>query len=953
MSQSKFIARLLCTSMVTLAWAGTVGVSNAQEAAAEGDIVVSGSRIVREGYSAPTPLSVLDPEMVENRPDPNITVTLVQLPAFGSGGSTAQGQSGGLSSSTSGQSSLNLRNLGNTRTLVLIDGQRTVGSSASGQNVDISSYPQQLIQRVDIVTGGASAVYGSDAVAGVVNFVLDKNFTGLKGDIGGGITNYGDMKNFQVRVSGGFDFAGGRGHILLSGEESFNEGIKGDGGREWNRTGAQILTNNPAYTATNGVPQTLNGRQVGQSGGTPGGIVLSGPLKGLAFGEGGVPFQFNYGSVATATQNMGGDWYYTDRRAYTDQMAQEHRQNLFFRGSYDITNNINAHFQTYYTKSRVQGNVSPPYLFSTQGPFIQRDNAFLPQSVRDRMIALNLTQFQIGSFHTDLGQQYADNTRTTYQSNAGLNGNFEAFGTEWNWEANGSIGISKPNLHFYNTFSRANYNQAIDAVINPATGAIVCRVKLTDPTSQCQPFNPLGTGVNGNTNTADSGANIGAGNNPGVAWIKQGGSSSDNRVEQQHYTASIAGEPFSLWAGPVSLALSAEHRLEKVLNTPDPVSAANGRNAGNLPILDGQQSVTEAAIETVIPLIASGGGFVDSWDVSGAARFTDYELAGQVTTWKVGSTFAPTEDIKLRVTRSRDIRAPNLQELFQPSAFSVGTLTDPFTNSSPSVRQFAHGNVNLDVEKADTLGVGVVLTPRFLPGFAFSADYFKVDLIDGIGTISSQNVVDGCFQTGDAKFCNDLTRVNGALIQVDRGFINIAQQIVSGIDFESSYRMDLFSGELTLHGNGTLYLKNYSNNTFSPATDHVGDLAGVPDFRALISASYKQAPWTFGLTARGVTSQVINNTWIECTSGCPASTADARTIDNNQYPGAIYLDMNVQYEFNVGAAKSNAYFSVRNLLDTDPKPDPTTANYGNLGLGVAGLYDVNGMVFRAGLRFAM
>jgi len=261
-----------------------------QEAVEE--VVVTGTRIVREGYEAPTPLSVIDSAALENRSDTNLAVLVTQMPAFSGAGGIA-GNTSSFSSATPGLNLLNLRNLGANRTLVLLDGNRAVAASNTGQGVDIASFPSQLVSRVDIVTGGASAVYGSDAVAGVVNFVLDKTFTGVKGDVSYGMTNYSDKKSWAAQLSAGFGFANDRGHVLLSGEATHDGGTNGDGGRQWNRVGYQGITN-PLYGTTAGlstsVPQLLMRTKVGRNDETPGGIIVSGPLKGIAFGLGGVPY---------------------------------------------------------------------------------------------------------------------------------------------------------------------------------------------------------------------------------------------------------------------------------------------------------------------------------------------------------------------------------------------------------------------------------------------------------------------------------------------------------------------------------------------------------------------------------------------------------------------------------------------------------------------------------------
>ncbi|MGE3474656.1 MAG: TonB-dependent receptor [Rhodospirillaceae bacterium] len=907
------------------------------------EVVVTGSRIVREGYEAPTPLAVIGAEQLANRPDPNLAVLIAEMPAFSGAGVSAT-TSAGLSSSTSGQSNANLRSLGAERTLILLDGQRTVGSSASGQNVDISSYPQQLVTRVDIVTGGASAVYGSDAVAGVVNFVLDKNFTGIKGDVSAGMTVYGDAKNFSVKLSAGFPFANGRGHVLLSGEESYNGGTDGDGGRKWNRIG-RVMMLNPAYTATNGQPNQLVLDNVGFTGGTWGGMVVSGPLKGVAFGQGGVPYQFNYGPITTASNTQGGDWQATDYRQHYQMAFEAHRQNVFARVAYDLTDNVNFHVQSSWTSSREQGVVSPPQTLNATGPAVRIDNAYLPATVRAAMLAANVTTIQVGSWNYDMGDHYADNLRITNQNSLGFDGKFDAFSSEWNWNAYASYGVSRPLLHFYNTFTLENFRLATDAVYHPTTGAIVCRIKLTDPSHPCSPWNPMGIGVNNE-------------NSGGRAYMTGIDSQSWNKVQQAVFSASVSGEPFSLPAGPVSLALSAEHRIEDVLNTPDATSVVSGHNVANLPVLDGKQSVTEGAIETVIPIV-NDASFADSWDVSAAVRATDYSLAGYVTTWKLGTTFAPIPDIRLRVTRSRDIRAPNIQELFQPSAFSLGTLRDPVTNSTPTVRQFASGNANLEPEKADTLGVGVVLQPSFLEGFSASVDYWNVKLKGGIGTVTSQNIIDYCVNGQRPEFCPNITRINGVINEVRRQNFNIAEQDLRGVDVESSYRFELadvfsdFDGSVTLHGNATFYLRNYQDNKLSPPTNQVGVNSGgsPPNWRLNASATYNLDPITVTVTGRALSSGLLNAEYIECTTGCPTSTAANLTVNNNRLPGAFYLDTNFSYAFDLGPARSTAYFTVKNIFNRDPAQIPTVANYINLATGAAGIYDIMGTVFRAGLRF--
>jgi iron complex outermembrane recepter protein len=917
----------------------------ASSAPALEEVIVTGSKIIREGYEAPTPLSVIDAAKIENKPDSNLAITIAEMPAFAGGGG-AVSNNGGLSSSTSGQSNLNMRGLGAARTLVLLDGQRTVGSSASGQNVDISSYPQQLVSRVDVVTGGASSVYGSDAVSGVVNFILDKTFTGIKGEISSGLTVYGDAKNYAIKLSAGFPFAGNRGHVLLSGSEEFNEGTDGDGGRPWDNVSYQVMQN-PLYGTGVGqsttVPYQLALTNVGVRGATPGGVVNSGPLRGVYFGEGGKPGFLNTGDLVSESQFHGGDWKYSDVRQEFGLAQKDHRQNAFLRVQYDVTENVTGFIQSSFTTSHQVGKVSWPYRLDSNGVTIKIDNAYLPVSVRDAMTLNKVTTIRVGSWNVDMGIHGANNLRVTNQNYAGLEGNFDAAGTNWKWNANASYGISRPNINFNNTFVLANFALANDAVVNPATGAIVCRIKLTDPSSPCQPWNILGTNVNGQ-------------NAAGLDYIQQGNSNSKNKVEQTVFEIGLAGEPITLPAGPVSVALSAAHRIDKVLNRPDVYSVAIGHNVANLPVLDGKQSVSEGALETVIP-IASGKPWAENWDFNGAARFTSYQYAGDVITWKAGSTYSVIPDFKLRVTKSRDIRAPNLQELFQPSAFSLGVLTDPFTNTKPSVNQFNTGNTALKPEKADTVGLGIVLIPTFLEDFTASIDYWNVDIAGAIGSISSQTVIDLCFNNTRPDLCSNIVRVNGVINKVTRQNININSQDMRGLDVESTYKFELpkIDGDFTAHANATFYLKNYEFDGISASSNRVGENGGanIPDWRLTVSGTYKLDALTSTLTARAVSGGTVNSQWIECSTSCPVSKAPNLTINDNHMAGAVYLDANINYDFNVGEANTTAFFAVKNIFNRDPELLATTANYGNLATGVSGLYDVMGTTFRAGLRFKM
>ena len=953
---STFRALMVGTASVFAMGVASTVAQAADTAAPIEEVVVTGSRIVREGYEAPTPLTVIGSEALEKAADTNMLNALATMPAV-SGAQTGAVASSQLGQGGAGVQSLNLRSLntssGGSRVLVLLDGQR-VSPSTYGGAVDVATFPTQLIQRVDVVTGGASAVYGSDAVAGVVNFILDRKFTGVKGEISGGVTNYGDGKNYKIDLSAGFGFGpDDRGHVLLSGEHQFSAGIHGDGGRDWNRTGLLQIVN-PTYTATNGQPQNLVLPGSAVSTIAPGGIIVSGPLKGTAFGAGGAPYKFNYGSLISGiNMSSGGDWQLNDIRRYNDLDPRQSNDNLFTRVGYDITDNINAYVQWTYAQNTSLTSLFPVWLPGVAPGAtaynITVDNAFLPASVRAAMVANGLTVVGIGSWNQDMPTVKGWTARRTMRINAGFEGKFDAFDTSWHWNAYYGYGDTKLTLR--NTVpSPARMRLAFDAVVNPANGQIVCRSTLTSPNNGCLPWNPLGVGVNN-------------GNQAAYNYLTGGGAFQGGKIEETTMAASVTGEPISLWAGPVSLALSIEHRMDEINADVDAISLAAGRFAGNLAPLHGKQSVTEGAVETLIPL-AKEESWAKALDLSLAARFTGYELSGYVTTWKVGATYTPIDDVKVRATRSRDIRAPNLQELFQPASFgNLGSsIFDRFLgqNTPGSTLNGVSGNPNLVPEKADTTGIGVVLAPRFLEGFTASVDYWNVNIGGAITSITAQQVVDTCYAKTRPDLCANIVRnADGTVASIATFQINQAVQDVKGIDLEASYRMSMSSlfndwrGDFSLHGLMTFYLRNYQDTTFAPAKDFAGMNLGnnPPNWKLSVTATYALDPVTVALTGRAFSNGVIDSNYIACTTGCPASTAANPTINNNRIPGRFYLDANVDYKIAVGDATANLFLSVKNLLNNDVPGIPSTFFYA-YSL-TAGQFDQMGAVYRAGIRFKM
>jgi iron complex outermembrane receptor protein len=913
------------------------------DAPAVTEVLVTGSRIIRDGYDTPTPVTIVDAETFARSANSSFADVLHTTAAF-SGGQTIRAGADVPSSNQAGIAGVALRHLGGNRTLVLLDGQRSVPATSTGV-VDTNTFPQQLIARVETVTGGASAVYGSDAVAGVVNFVLDRKFTGFKGELSGGSTTYGDGRNWKLALASGSPFAQGRGHLLLSGEWIDDDGIvNGNGPRAWARTARNYYVN-PDYDGSNGQPEFLLADDVFLSQATHGGIITSGPLRGTAFGPGGTPYQFNYGAgVARDNFMSGGDYRSTlTYDAYSLAPSQK-RHNVFLRLAYDVTDRLNAFVQLSRGVSQTYGIAFPHYQVGA-GPLVLSGNPFIPASVQQRMDELGVESFRIGTMNYDMPFVAVDTMRSANRYVLGAEGSVDVLNTQWTWNAYAQLGETSSDYNTRNVENTFKYALALDAVRDPDTGAIVCRSTLTDPTNGCVPWNPMGIGVNSDE----------------ARRYLLGTAHADQTTRQIVYAASITGKPFSNWAGPISLALSGEYRKEEATVDSDPLARMGGWRSGNLQPLDAGFHVAEAAVETLV-LLASKTPLADYWDLSAAFRATDYEISGSVETWKVGMTYSPIPGVRFRGTISRDIRAPNINELFQELNIGLTATYDPVTNTTPTHGRTQRGNLNLKPEKADSMTVGVVFQPSFVPGLSLSADYWDIDLKDAVTLIGGSQTINLCYG-GRPDLCSKITRVNGVITTVEQGNYNLARQKASGIDVDATYSFPLSAlvrnahGEMLFRLNGTRYIENVTDDGISPPDDSVGTVAGVPATVLTASIACELKDLQMSLSVRSFSGVVADNDYIECQTDCPESTVHRRTFDRLGIPGGTYFDAAVSYRLPGalgGSGDTRVFFNVRNLFNEDPELTP---QIGTSGLGYLysrsqnGRWDKLGRIFRAGLVY--
>ena len=910
------------------------------------EVVVTGTRVIRDGYEAPTPLTVVGIEQLQDSGKQNIADTLNLMPVFQ--GSNTPATTGIGNGGTSGGNNLNLRNLGTNRTLVLFDGKRVTPSSADG-SVDVNLLPDSLVARVDVVTGGASAVYGSDALAGVVNYVLDTNFTGVKGSVQGGVTQVGDGRQYKLSLTAGTGFANDRGHILIEGDHDYQASVDGTA-RAWNMQGWYYIQN-PKTTATNGLPQLILANHVGLSGGYPGGIIYSGPLKGIAFGPGGVPFNYNYGDYVSGQYHVGGDWQTSSQMGAQSIMIGSRSTHLFTRASYDITDDIQGYFQ--FNTADVFTNARCCYNYYLTGNLtVLSGNPFIPTAIQTAMTTQGLASLPISDTIRDNSHGFGMiNDRLSFVYTGGLKGKFDAFDTGWHWDVYAQRGISKQDFWVPYQADKAKFALAIDAV-RASNGSIVCRSTLTNPTNGCVPYNLFGVGVN----------------NQQAFNYSFNGPRLSQTISQNIFGGSVTGEPFSTWAGPVSIALSGESRRDGIKGFNDPVSSVLGWFSTQLTGFNASQTVTEGAVETVVPL-ANNMAWAKALDLNAAVRFTDYSVAGFVTTWKAGLTYTPVDDVRFRVTQSRDIRAPNLQDLFSPPVVNHNTIPDPFLgNASFGYTQITQGNTNLKPENADTTGLGVVYSPGWAPGLNLSVDYYRIFNKGAVASPSFAYVLSQCY-AGVAVYCSQVKRLPptggatiGVLDSITTGAANQASVTAEGVDYEISYRtpvsaiVSAWNGDLAIRVVATNVLSRLTNSGIAGPTQYL-DAAGVgssPRWGVNTNVTYSIDALRVNWNGRFTSDGRAQGTLLQCTSACP-TISGLQTVDNNYLPSYFLQNMSFTYRFlEEGTSTAEAFFNIDNLFDVQPPVSPNQVAGATYGLATnASLYDTLGRRFRAGMRFKM
>jgi iron complex outermembrane receptor protein len=979
------------TGLVRLAQAGGNTVARADTTAATESVTVTGSRIAN-GAAMPTPVTVVFADQLNIQTPTSIPEALAQLPMFAPTlGTTSHTEPNGRGFGTP-TNNLNLHGLGAIRTLILMDGNRVPGTFYD-TTVNVDMLPQMLVQRVDVVTGGASAVYGSDAVAGVVNYVLDHKFMGFKAQIQAGTSTYGDADTARVGFAAGFNLLNDKGHFEMSAEYFNRDSINDSAARPYGDLAHACSTTGSFSSSTN--PQVL-ACNIRQSNVSPFGLITSGPKKGLQFSaDGKAIIAFDPGTATgTGNTSYGGDGGVLHNQTI---ISADHNGQAYGRFDYDFSDRLSfyadARYGASYTSGASQGYTNTDVQYPI---WLYSGNAYFTAAQQAALFPTGTTSVDIGRFNNDLGRQLNVKQATNTEAvSAGLKG--ATFG-DFTWDVHYTHGQNAVTLTTINNMNTSRFYAAIDAVVDPSTGNTVCRSSIATPGAfpGCVPLNVLGQG---NSTAAAQQYVFGT-----TGWQAK------NKMDD--FTANLTGTLFEGWAGPIKTAVGMEYRhqaLKVITSEPNGVTfnpqnlrlgAAGNSATASFPSANlawfkevqsgaiGAEDISEADIELQVPLLKDLP-FAQFVSLNGAYRYAAYSTNGLVgagsvsstfsaNTYKLGLEWSVNDDLRFRASTSRDMRAPTLWDLYQQQVITTSGISDAAfcdpkapagancvgTGLSGSINTVTGGNPKLKPETSINNTAGVVFTPSFIPGFTASIDYYHVKIGNAIGAIggNSQAAYQLCLESNlTSPYCNLIQRPLGYTNQTAGNFptqITSLNQNVSlnsrgGFDTEIDYVSDLSSWTSM---NGFMNFRLFWNHQEVSGLVSVASLPGAlyqnnvntfgtPRDRANISLGYSYEGFSATVTEQFIAQQ----NWFATTN-----PPTPRFIKDGPIPAYYLTGLAMTYDFDVESQPVTGFLNINNLFNN---PGPVVGGFGGGSPGF--LYptptyaDIIGRYFTLGFRVKM
>jgi outer membrane receptor protein involved in Fe transport len=955
----------------------------AQEAELE-QIVVTGSRIASTGLDSPSPLQIVGSADIDASGVANIQDLLLKSPVFGNPAISRTNSN--FSTSSAGVSTIDLRDLGVSRTLVLVNGRRFVAGIPGESAVDLNVIPTQFVERVEVLTGGASAVYGSDAVAGVVNFVMKNNFEGVEFNGQYGRSNRGDDEQTVLGVTMGTTVADGRGHMMAHlGYSDQGAVFSADRSRsavdQFSR--AVAVTGDPADFFTPVRPFFSSFAPQGRFF-RPNGTSYTFDADGNP-----VPWSTN-GSPTLEAQGF-------NRTAFRTIAIPTERYIAAATGEYEIVDNHSAFVELNYAATEAVTELEPFPLDSqdlfpgTGGQVPLEFESFQPDGAGgfNRVVLQNPTVpdyvFSQAAdedgdglrdvFFTrrtaEIGNRGSTADRDTFRLLGGFKG--DLFDNSWNYDTFYAYGKTTETQVSGGQVNVLNFRYALEAIpdlddidADGNTAEAICR-DASAREQGCVPVSVYGAGSM---------------SPEAVNYIRAPGLLSTTTT-QKLAGLNLSSEIMDLPAGPLGIALGAEYREEEARSEFDALQQA-GLNAGNaIPATEGGFHVIEGYLETRVPILADMP-FADSLSLNGAVRFSDYSTVGNTESWNVGLEWAPLSQVRFRTVLAQSTRAPNINELYSPAsqdfptglvdpcngvtATSTGTVSERCRAESgvldniiengefgqtqadlQGISSYVSGNPTLTEEEGDSFTVGVVIQPTgiaILENFAFTIDYFDIEVDEAIVTLDRQFILDQCYG-GDQSFCRYITRrdnrvganSSGSLEFVDTEAFNAGTLATEGIDLTIAYAQQIGPGDFNARLAYTHYLDGYEIPV--PGGDenpYVGEV-GSPEDSAFLTLGYNigQIGLIWQMTYIG--ESYLDDQFLASFDLAPESYG----VDD-----VWYHDVQATWTF---SDRTELYAGVNNLFDEDPAPVISGLPGNSTGTETdAGTYDAVGMRFYGGFR---
>lgn len=964
-------ARLLSAGLLpALGWAG---LAVAQQTSTPGadkvelqEIVVTGSRIKRVAAEAPTPTIMLDADAIAFTGAVKLQSVLDELPAVAPG--IQDNNSGNFSFALAGLNMINLRDLDMRRTLVLVNGRRFTPTLTDADSnitaVDLNTIPTQMIQRVDVITGGSGAVYGSDAVAGVVNVILKDDFEGFETSLQYGRSGEGDAGSKSIALTGGLNWEDGRANTIVHFSYSSNERVK-LGDRDFIRNRVDAVTN-PADTGSgDGIPDILVLEGLNLTGasanvvnfranpGTGRTRYAIDPVSGAVRPFNGTPRN------SALTRFEGG----TDGAPTSDAdlIVPVDRYLFAANTKYEIADGLDAFLELNYALTRSANRITPS--FECEGCFRSRldgvttarlaaDHPFVlaTPGLPELMAASGMTEIEADRSNREFGARGSNIDRDLWQVVGGLRGAIGQSG--WDWETSYQVGESRMTSTVLNDLIEEKFYEAVVNVEADPAGGLRCASSLARAQG-CVPFNILSNELQ-----------------PAAADYVTDDHTSRTRLRQDVVNAFVTGDVFELPAGKVSAAAGVEYRREKVeVDQSDVYNSGSGFFNTLLPDLTGKVDVREFFAEVRVPLLRDLPA-VDSLSVQLAGRQADYSTAGDATSWNANLDWNIVPDVRFRGSIARAVRAPKVGELFTPKTDSAASVTDPCTEtqigSSPNRRANCaalgvpvgfvapdvtvgvtlSGNRDLEVEKGDTYTVGFVLTPRWAENLTVTVDYWNVQIEDAITLFPFNDVLANCVDAPSINnpFCAQQRRQpNGAIDRVASTFINASVFKTAGYDLEAVYNWDLGRhGALRFRTTATYldsrdFIVNPDAANEAAVADPKAGEHGTPRLRGTFGTRYTIGGFDVNADIRYVGKSVAD------VRAAPESMNALRADER------YYLDLQGRYRF---VNDLEVYVGIDNVMNEEPPRNPFVfSGTGRLDtpsqVGAA-IYDVYGRFFYMG-----